>query len=243
LLLLGRGGGGGRRGRKRGRTRKGRGRGRRRRGGNRGRSERDDVLGVEPRVAPLRLAQRVRQDVARRQRASDREHDRGRELRAAVRPRRAGAVDGDEVRQGRAVGGVGAEADKVEVGGGDARDGEDRLSGEGLGAGEAGEGRGREGGQVERRERGGPAAAAAAAAPLELVVRVEVFLVLGEGRAALAPFLSLRSSAAATEPAAARKDAAPAAGCPAAAEKLARAAVPGAGCFNIFVFLIKRRKK
>ena len=96
---------------------------------------------------------------------------------------------------------------------------------------------------MERRERGGPAAAAAAAAPLELVVRVEVFLVLGEGRAALAPFLSLRSSAAATEPAAARKDAAPAAGCPAAAEKLARAAVPGAGCFNIFVFLIKRRKK
>ena len=153
-----------------------------------------------------------------------------------MRPRGAGPVDGDEVRQGRPVGGVGAEADEVEVGGGDARDGEDGGPGQGFRAREAGEDRGRErrGGMegVQRRRQRGRFAVSSSVARFELDIGVEaVVVVFGERRAR--SFFS-RSSAA--EPAAAEQDAASTAACAcAAAEQLAGAAVPGAGCFNLFL--------
>ena len=70
-------------------------------------------------------------------------------MRASVGPIGARTVDSNEIGQRRSVGGVGAEADKVEVGRRDARDREDRRAGEGFCPCEAGEGRGR-----ERRKRG-----------------------------------------------------------------------------------------
>ena len=136
-----------------------------------------------------------------------------------------------------------AEADEVEVAGGDAGDREDRVAGEGLGPREAGE-VGRERRRRRRREGGG-----CLAELLRAVIRVEavvVVFVLGrEGRAVASssPLFSLPSAA---KPAAAREEAASVAVCSAsaaAAEQLAGAAVPRAGWCIFFCGNFSGEKK